>query len=310
MAGAIERFQLVLHAARKSEGFITSEELHRLGIPSSTVSRWCSRGYLVRFQRGVFRTESGPIGFEEALCLAGKVMTSGQIIGGRTALELWDLPHGSRGRVEVVGSRGSASTSKHIRSRVDSSLRAVDVSSVRGLRVASPIRAVIDAESGLDRHQIGDVLARGQQSGLFVADDVATRMAEIARPGRGCSRDLRELLAAEIRAPDTIRPQNSYERKASGLWRAGGLPPPQAQFRIECAGRVFFVDFAWPDHRVVVECDSMLAHSTASQLQSDLNRQNVLVTAGWRVFRFTYWDITQRGDSVVATLKPFLQSSQ
>lgn len=107
---------------------------------------------------------------------------------------------------------------------------------------------------------------------------MSDRLALTPRSGKEGIAKLRAVLGTRL---DGARDLNDYER---------------------AAGRTVFVDFAWPALGLLVECDSMLAHSTPEQLQSDLNRQNELVAAGWRVLRFTYWDVRDRPKYVIKTL--------
>jgi len=54
---------------------------------------------------------------------------------------------------------------------------------------------------------------------------------------------------------------------------------------------------------VLLECDSRRYHSDDKRYQSDRDRQNIAVEAGWSVRRFTYEDIMERLDRCFENLE-------
>jgi hypothetical protein len=294
------RFDSVRTAAGRSGGFVTTAELKALGVPKSTVSRWGRNGLLIRVRRGVYRVGGQGFGFEEALHLAQKVMNEQQAIGARSALAVWDMPGGGRGRVHVVGPKG-CNTGSSLLSIVEvRDLRPADMTTRNGLRVTTATRSIIDASRYCSPEKIGEQLTDGVNRRLFTYDQVALRLSEVSRPGKRGIAKLRDVLATRIDDPG--RQLNSYERAAKKLFLAAGCPMPVSQFHVATGERSYFVDFAWPESCLLVECDSMLAHSTPEQLQSDLRRQNDLISLGWTLVRFTYWDVVDRPDYVGASL--------
>ena len=81
------------------------------------------------------------------------------------------------------------------------------------------------------------------------------------------------------------------------------LPRPQTQHRI--GARTY--DFAWPEHRIVVETDSWRAHGTPYAFQADRAASNALQIGGWIVLRFTWEDLTRRARGVAATVRGALR---
>ena len=82
------------------------------------------------------------------------------------------------------------------------------------------------------------------------------------------------------------------------LCDAHGLPRPHVNCIIE--GRVR--DFYWPGCRLVVEADSYGWHRSPGALNADRERDVELVLAGYRVLRFTWEQVTQRPDYVIASI--------
>ena len=63
------------------------------------------------------------------------------------------------------------------------------------------------------------------------------------------------------------------------------------------------LDLAFPAAMVAIEVDGMAYHSDAVRFQRDRTRQNLLVSLGWTVLRFTWWDLVDRPDYVVTTIR-------
>lgn len=72
--------------------------------------------------------------------------------------------------------------------------------------------------------------------------------------------------------------------------RAHGLPTAEREYRFHDTRRWRF-DFAWPDMHVAAEVDGGTwargRHVTGRGFESDAEKTNAAVAAGWRVYRFT-----------------------
>jgi len=62
------------------------------------------------------------------------------------------------------------------------------------------------------------------------------------------------------------------------------------------------LDIAFPDAMVAVEVDGWAHHHAGDRFQRDRTRQNALVLAGWTVLRFTWRDVDERIEGVVAEI--------
>ena len=67
-----------------------------------------------------------------------------------------------------------------------------------------------------------------------------------------------------------------------------GLPRPRVNARVEGLE----VDFVWRDQRLIAETDGAATHLTPTAFEADRRRDATLVTAGWRVVRFTWRQVT------------------
>ena len=63
------------------------------------------------------------------------------------------------------------------------------------------------------------------------------------------------------------------------------------------------IDFFFRHARVVIEVDGYAFHSDPTAFNRDRQKQNALVLAGYHVLRFTWIDLTQYPDRVIAEVK-------
>lgn len=80
--------------------------------------------------------------------------------------------------------------------------------------------------------------------------------------------------------------------------KAAGFPEPVRQHRF-CPGRLFRADFAWPEYKLIVECEGGIFarkmkdgqdygwHQSIGRMRSDMEKYNLAALAGWRVLRYS-----------------------
>jgi very-short-patch-repair endonuclease len=72
--------------------------------------------------------------------------------------------------------------------------------------------------------------------------------------------------------------------------RAAGLPEPEREFRFDKV-RLFRADFAWPDHRLLVEVEGGIwmskgGHNTGRGILRDIEKGNLAASNNWLYLRF------------------------
>lgn len=112
--------------------------------------------------------------------------------------------------------------------------------------------------------------------------------------------------AAALLAAAADRAASAAERKAIALLRAAGLTGWRAHYRL--GG--YELDLAFPDEQVAIEVDGWAWHHDVERFRRDRQRQNAVVLAGWTVLRFTWHDLTQRPDEVVAEIRAAINDRQ
>jgi hypothetical protein len=73
-----------------------------------------------------------------------------------------------------------------------------------------------------------------------------------------------------------------------------GLPEPEPEY--PWAG--YFLDLAYPDVRVAIECDGKAGHLNARSFEEDPVRNNALLLDGWLVLHVTWQRLINHPDRV------------
>lgn len=186
----------------------------------------------------------------------------------------------------------------------EAALDSSDVGTVGGVPVTTEARTLLDLAGILAPAELERVLDDALSRGLSLA---RIRWALVRAGGRGKrgSRELRRLLDA--RTPRELHLESPLETRLFRLIRADQLPPPHAQFTVKEKGRtVARVDFAYPEHRIAIETDGWLWHSSRQAWQRDRVRRNELTNLGWRVLQVTSEDVKHRPEAVISNVRRLL----
>jgi hypothetical protein len=92
------------------------------------------------------------------------------------------------------------------------------------------------------------------------------------------------------------------EQRMKSIVSKGGLPAPMINIR---RGRII-PDFIFRDERVVVEVDGFRTHGTRRAFEADRARDAKLAAQGWLVLRFTWRQLKNQPELVLARLAAVL----
>jgi REase_MTES_1575 len=116
---------------------------------------------------------------------------------------------------------------------------------------------------------------------------LAAATAQVGRRGIVAVRELIPLARPEAESP--------MESEARLVMLDGGLPEPVLQYEIvDRDGRLWRVDFAWPEQRVAVEFDGFDWHSSREALRKDRQKKAALEEIGWRVLSIVSDDVRRQ----------------
>lgn len=171
---------------------------------------------------------------------------------------------------------------------------------VMGVRVAPRERVLLDLLRLLPERKSRTLGFRALQAFPSVELQNLLRDATERYVGhRGVSR-LRWLLDAA-----TVDAHSDGEARMAVLLRSAGIVGWRANAPLRVAGRNYRADFFFPEWGLVVEVDGRAWHGV-DRMDTDHARQNALISAGYRVLRFSWWRIVHEPNTVIAELRAAL----
>lgn len=279
---------------RDHDGVITLAQAAAAGLSQDAVDYRVRSGHWLRCARGVYFVGDRPF-TESARIRVGVWSYGSSAVASGLAAAWW---HGVTKYppeiVEVTVPRAS-----RLQFRRDTKLRRrdlwpSDVVERRGLRVTSLPLTVVEA-------------AARRGGGAKLMDSALQRHVELRElwrahlrnKGRHGSPAARRLLIA---ADDGAR--SAAERLLVKLLREAKITGWKANHRV---GR-YVVDVAFADMKIAIETDGWAFHSDQEDFQNDRVKQNELALLGWQVLRFTWLDLTEYPQRVVAEIGLAIQS--
>lgn len=157
-----------------------------------------------------------------------------------------------------------------------------------GRTVTTPAWTAVEVARGLRRPRALATLDAALRSSTCERADLLQMAVEQAgRRGIVKVRDLVPLARPGAESP--------MESEARLVMTDAGLPEPVLQYGvIDRAGRVWRLDFAWPECMVAVEYDGFEWHSSPEQLRRDRQKRAALQELGWRTIYVVSDDVRRR----------------
>jgi very-short-patch-repair endonuclease len=274
---------------RRHDGVLTLAQASAVGISQDAINRRLRSGRWRRCSPGVYFVQDRP--FTDAARIRAAVWGCGDHAAASGLAAAWwlGLTKFAPRIVEVTvprNSNGRAKTGSRIRRR---DLASTDVMERNGLRVTSLPLTVIEA-----------AVRRG--GGVMVMDsalqrDVALKAlwtAHLRNKGRYGSPAARQLLQVAEGGS-----RSAAERLFIRLLHQADISGWKANYPV--AG--YKVDVGFPGPKVACEIDGLAFHSDSDDFHHDRRRQNAIALAGWQVLRFTWLDLTEYPDRVIATIR-------
>lgn len=293
----------VARRAAQQHGVVHRRQARALGMTPRQIHDRLSAGLLVAVHRGVYRLAASPTSWDQDVLAACLAAGDGAVASHRAAARLWGLRGIDQAPVEIMvpGRRSAplAGVTSHHTDRLDP----IDVSRRRRVLVTAPARTLLDLAAVVDVDTLEPALEDAVFRGLAPFPLLRRTLDRLGGSGRRGAAALRLLL--DVRDPATAPTESMLEDALVRVLRKGGLPQPTRQHRVG----TMRVDLAYPHVRVAIEADSRVWHAGRGDVQRNTSKQNALVARGWRVLRFTWFDVKRRPSYVLATVGPLLSSA-
>jgi hypothetical protein len=253
-------------------------------------------GTIVRVWHGVYALRPPDLlGRLAALDLAtGKKMVACM----NTAACLYDFDTEPDERIHILdpGVRMRPSPELMVHQRVGAPLNRI-----KGRLATAPAWTAVELARTLRRPRALGVLDAALRCKCCTRDDLSNVIRE--QKGRRGIVKIREIVEyADGRA------ESPMESEARLVFIDGGLPMPELQYEItDRHGKLWRVDFAWPDAMLVAEYDSVEWHADPDAFKHDRLKQARLRECGWLSDSMTVDDIRRYPTELVARLRGYLE---
>jgi very-short-patch-repair endonuclease len=175
---------------------------------------------------------------------------------------------------------------------------------VAGIPTMTAIRTMVDLAAVLHPRRLEQVLDAALDDQLIDIASLIDAFDALAVRGRRGIATLRPLL--EARGDGTYLDTTRLERMFSQLLHSAGIEEPRRQVLLGGERLIGLVDFLFPRVSLVVEVDGRKGHSQLLDFERDRRRDQIALTQGLRIVRFTYRQIRQCPDEVVDVMERLL----
>lgn len=259
------------------------------------------RGLLERAARGVYRSTSAPVTWDQSVLAGVWALGSNAVASHKAAARLHQFDGYTGPELEFTVGRGQRGRvlPESLGARVHSSVVvASDRRTVTGVPVTSPERTILDlARAGTSLRLLESAVDSALRLRLTTIDVLLARLDTMKGSARWGVARLDDVLF-------TSGGHSYLERRFLKLVRRVGLPMPQTQVAHRSDGRhIARVDFVFPHHDLVVEVSGGRGHSSAADRAIDATRRNGLQQLGRMVLEFTYEMVVAHESRVLAVLQ-------
>lgn len=271
-----------------------------LGVTPRMIQRRTAAGAWVALHRGVFCDPSSPATSEQALL--GHLLAAGPsaLATSVSAAWLWDLsdePH----HVVILMKGNKARSVQGATIRVCPDIPRIDRTLRKSVPVTSVDRTVIESARDLDEQRLTRILEEALRKGLTRVDRIEKRLQALNPKGRRGTKCLQSVLSAlaDGEPPTESELESAFRR----LCKRAGLSPSRQVWVRDKSSIIGRADFAFTECKVIVEVDGHRWHSIKSDIERDRVKEARLSAAGWVVIRFTWDQIRNHPEMVVAALR-------
>jgi very-short-patch-repair endonuclease len=274
---------------RCQDGVITLAQARNAGLSHEAVRRRLRSGHWIRCARGVYFVNDRP--FTDAARIRAVVWGYGEraAASGLTAAWWQGLTRFAPDVVEVTVPRNSHGRSRdgcRVRRR---DLNPPDVVVHRRVRVTATALTVVEA--AVKRGGGAKLMDSALQNHVTLQE---LWRAHLHNKGRYGSPRARRLLQAASNGA-----RSEAERVLVRLLREAKITDWQTNYSIG----PYKADVAFPKLKIAIEVDGWAFHSDPEAFRRDRRRQNYLILQGWQVLRFTWLDLVEYPQRVIAIIR-------
>lgn len=279
-------------------GQVSRRQLLELGLGAEAIRHRVSTGRLSRVRRGVYGVSGAPPTREGRWMAAVLACGDDAVLSHLSAAALWRLTERDPAVIDTSLPGRSRRLHEGLRVHRPRHLDPEDCTRRTGIPVTTVARTLIDLAEVVGSRSLERLLDEAEYLGLLDQRELAEAL-ERNHTRSGAAR-LRATLGRH--EPGTTRTRSPLEEAFLRLTRKAELPAPEVN---EPLGP-YKIDFLWRAQRVAVETDGRRSHDRSAQRERDSARDAWLTANGYRPLRFTWQQVNQRPEEVLAALRTAL----
>jgi very-short-patch-repair endonuclease len=270
-------------------GVIDVRQLADCGLSADAVKRWRAAAKLFLLHPGVYALGHPWIPIEGRMTAAILHAGEGSVLSHATAAWWWGLIDQEPDVIDISTPTRARSTDGV---RVHHP-RHVDATTHRRFPITTAARTLVDLAAQSSVSAVRRALAEAEYKGLLELHELEPYLFR-GRPG---AKRLRQALARHQRKLALTR--SELERRFLALCERAGIPLPEVNAPVSRMR----IDMVWHEQRIAVELDGYTGHHTPAQLERDRRRELHARMQGYIVIRYTWSQVVDEPDLVVADLR-------
>ncbi len=280
--------------AARNHGIVTFDEAIADGHTPRTISRRAKNGEWIRVLPRIFILSAHPLTWESRLTAALRWGGPNATVSHSSAAALYGLEGFAPGLVEISkpdGTKGPKAIVCH-RLQPDDRIRK---RWVKGFPTTWLERTFLDLAAVRPMKQVGRALDDALQRRITTLARLRDELSNRAKKGRRGTKTLRAL--ADSRDGDNEALRSRFELKMLQLLRCVNGAALTVGHPVSDGSENFFLDFAFPERKLAVECHSVKWH-LGDNWRRDFRRNSILSLLGWHILYFTWQDVHFAPDEI------------
>jgi len=294
---------LVQEMAETQLSVVSTDQMNACGASSTWISRAARKGVIVRDGPAVFRMGGVPRTFENRAMAAVLSVRGPAVVSHVSAAYL----HGFERVLEPI--RVEITVPRHRRPRARTGVK---VHESLAFDLAEPTTRYAIPVTGVARTILD--CAPLFQKPIRLLDDALRRRIVTWDELWGCylshnvvGRNVQPFRQILLERDGNTPPGGDFARRMADMLTSAGLPKPVFEHRVLVDGHEYYLDLAWPDRMVAVECNDAGSHNTPKAFLRDPMKRNRCEGAGWFYLEFTWWDMVHNSAEVLAQVNAALE---
>ena len=284
--------------AAGQHGLLSRRQVHELGGTPAMIRTRLRRGWDLT-EPDVFALPGAPETWHRQLLAA--CLSTGGVASHRSAAALYEILDVERAELEITVPRACTKAPAGVIVHRSGDLHRCAPVDIFGIpttppdRLAADLGAVLKPFARFER-AVEDLIARR----LLTWEEALMIRISLGKQGRNGIGALSALLLERF---GQLIPESTLERAFLKVVAVHQLREPIGQLPIfDSSGFIARVDFAYPEHRIVIELDGHRFHADRVTFERDRQKRTRMAAEGWTVLVFTWRMVIDDPEGIARTV--------